>query len=134
MALTISGARRRKTSEVVSGSYTGAGGTLNTTLPIGFIPSRLVIGNAAGDTWEWGYGLGWYTMHRPTAGGQVVNAQCIFQYLGKELDDNPGETGDDYAEPYITDDDEAGVVIANVTDQTYSPNVDGTVYVFWAIS
>jgi len=127
MALTITGKNQKKAPEIVSGAYSGNGASL-TTLPIGFVPSYLIIADGSGNTWRWGYGLGWYTQLVGST-GTVSNAHCIFQYLGKSLDDNPDESGNDYAEAYITDDDEAGVIIT-----VEGPNVSGTTYVFWAIS
>ena len=126
--LTIVDKRHRKTAEVVSGSYTGVGGT--TTLPLGFVPTLLVIRDENGVIWRWNWGMGW-SAHRISTAGDVTTSDSIYQYLGKELDDNPNQTGDDYDVDYISGDDEAGVVIKD--DGGNGPNVENVEYRFWAI-
>ena len=136
MSLTVTGLNVSHKPIIVTGSYTGSGASAMTTLPLGFVPTKLVIIDSSGNTWEWGYGLGWYTAYRPVGGGAVTDQHCIFQYLGKELEDNPGQTGDDYAEPFVSGDDEAGVFINGDTTGAiidYPPDVAAEVYVFWAI-
>ena len=124
--LTIINKRHKKTAEIISGSYVGTGG--NTTLPLGFIPTLLMIHDDNGNVWKWGWGMGW-NAHKTDASGNVSVSLSIFQYLGKELDDNPDQTGDDYAEPYIPGEDKAGVVI---TEDNGGPNTKDAAYRFWA--
>jgi len=158
LSLTITGRNVSHKPIIVTGEYAGANAI--TTLPLGFVPRLLFILDETNRyTWTWAYGFGWSAQFEnliaSTDADRSFRSRCIFQYLGKELEDNPnaGEAStdnpivpdeSDYAEPFISGDDDAGVIISKpagtggANDVTAAggnatPNESGVSYLFWAI-